>query len=86
VRDTEYAQELCEPATIEWPNDEEGRIERLLIKESGNHEIRFSWWKRGRMAIRPLDLSEDDLILLLKDALIKNVFTSDFRSKLQSLL
>lgn len=83
MRDTRYAQELCEPGVMKWPSGSEARIEKLLIKETGEEEIRFSWWKDGKMAIRPLDLSEHDLITLLSDALAKEVFTNDFKSKLK---
>jgi hypothetical protein len=86
MRDTSYAQELCEPGVMKWPSGSEARIEKLLIKETGVEEIRFSWWKDGKMAIRPLDLSEHDLISLFRDALAKEVFSDDFRLKLKLLL
>lgn len=86
MRNTRYAEELCDPGTIVWPTGEEGRIERLRIKKSGAEEIRFSWWKNGKMAPRPLDLSEDDLVKLFRNAIRKGVFTHTFRSKLRDLL
>jgi hypothetical protein len=86
MRDTKYARELREPGVVKWGDGSEGRIERLLIKATNQEEIRFSWWKDGNMANRPLDLSEDDLIRLLEDAVANNVFTDSFRSKLRSLI
>jgi len=87
MRDTEYARELCDPGVIKWPSGgSEARIEKLLIKETGEEEIRFSWWKDGKLAIRPLDLSERDLITLFSDALAKEVFSEGFKSKLKSML
>jgi len=87
MRDTGYARELCEPGVMKWPSGgSEARIEKLLIKETGEEEIRFSWWKEGKLAIRPLDLSEHDLITLFSDALAKEVFSEDFKSKLKSML
>jgi hypothetical protein len=43
MRDTKYARELREPGIKAWPSGSEGRIERLLIKQTGEEEIRFSW-------------------------------------------
>lgn len=85
MRDTPYATELCPPGIIRWSESEEGRIERILVKDSGQEEIRFSWWKNGNITPRPLDLSEDDLITLLRDAAAKGVFSDNFRSQLRTL-
>jgi hypothetical protein len=85
MRDTDYATELCQPGRIQW-DDTEGRIERLLVKANGQEEIRFSWWKNGTIATRPLDLPEDDLIALFRDAIANGVFSRQFRSDLRDLL
>ena len=86
MRETKYAVELCEPAVRRFPTGDEARIERLHIRESQEEEIRFSWWKDGKMVPRPLDLSEEDLVVLLKDALSKDVFSPIFRETLRSML
>jgi len=86
MRETNYAVELCEPGIRRFPAGDEARIEKLHIKQSGEEEVRFSWWKDGNLVPRPLDLSEDDLILLLKDAIEKDVFTPIFKQKLRSML
>ena len=65
MRETSYAKELVPPAVVTFPNGEEARLERLKIRETGNVEIRLSWWKDGRLMPRPLDLPEADLIKLL---------------------
>ena len=64
---TEYADELCEPGSVQLgkDKDEEGRIERLRVKSTQQEEIRFSWWKSGRFMLRPLDLPEEDLLKLI---------------------
>ena len=85
MRDTEYATELA-TATIAFDAANEGKIERILVKEYGQDEIRFSWWKDGRMMMRPLDLAEDDLLKLMHNAIQADVFTPEFRSKLRELL
>ena len=84
LRDTKYAQELKEPGVIHWGN-EEGRIERLRIKEIDQVEIRFSWWKDGKLVPRPLDLSEQDLLMLMRDAIAKDVFSAEFLLDLRRL-
>jgi hypothetical protein len=84
VRDTTYATELAS-ASVQW-GESEGRIERLMIKEAHQEEIRFSWWNEGRMIPRPLDLGEDDLLILFERAIAANVFTVDFRSRLRAIL
>ena len=86
MRETKYARELREPGVFQWPAGSEARIEKLLIKESNEEEIRFSWWKSGKMVTRPLDLSEDDLLALLKDAFKKEVFSHRFMIGLKSLM
>lgn len=85
MRDTNYAEELCEPGVVRFDATNEGRLERLRIKESDVVEIRFSWWKNGNITTRPLDLSEETLLVLIADALPKGVFTENFRSQLRNL-
>jgi hypothetical protein len=80
MRDTDYATEL---ATVD---DGGCRIERLLVKSSNTEEIRFSWWKDGRMMMRPLDLPEDQLLRLFQAAIKGGVFTPDFLLSLHSAL
>jgi hypothetical protein len=84
MRDTAYATEIA-TASVSW-GDSEGRIERLRIKDSGEIEIRFSWWKDGRLAPRPLDLNEDDLLVLMERAVAADVFTAGFRTRMKELL
>ena len=74
LRDTYYAEELVEPARVQFPEKGgEGRLERIRIKETNNVEIRLSWWKDGHMINRPLDLSERDLMTLLGRAVTLGV-------------
>lgn len=80
MRDTEYAKELASA-------DINGcRIERLFVKGENQEEIRFSWWVDGRMANRPLDLPEHELLALLRAAIAKGVFTPGFLRDLHSSL
>jgi hypothetical protein len=84
MRDTKYATERA-TASIALDDVHECKIERIYVKENEQDEIRFSWWKNGKMMMRPLDLNEKDLIKLLKEAIKEDVFTSGFRSKVRSL-
>jgi hypothetical protein len=54
------------------------RIERLLIKSSGQEEIRLSCWPDGQMANRPLDVPEDEFIALLAQGVTNGVLSSRF--------
>jgi len=85
MRDTSYAQEIA-TASVVFPGGSEARIERLLIKESKQEEIRFSWWKDNRMIPRPLDLPENEFLILIKAALQKNVFSESFLKELHETL
>jgi hypothetical protein len=80
MRDTPYATEI---ATAEFKNC---RIERIYVKNEGQDEIRFSWWPDGQMANRPLDLPEDELLPLFKQAISKGVFSDDFLRNLLGIL
>jgi hypothetical protein len=62
------------------------RIERLHVNESGQEEIRFSWWKDGKFQARPLDLPEDQLLILFGKAIDNGVFTANFLAGLQRML
>lgn len=66
-------------------------IERITVKASGEDEIRFAYYKKTkndneRLILRPLDINENELLMLFADAVSKNVFTSDFQRKLKAIL
>ncbi len=80
MRETMYATEI---ATGQF-ND--CRIERIHVKSLAQDEIRFSWWPRGRMKPRPLDLTEQELLPLMKEAITAGVFSDFFLGELRALL
>ncbi|MGB7169073.1 MAG: hypothetical protein WBD32_08725 [Acidobacteriaceae bacterium] len=86
MKETGYTTELTPSGIRSFPNGDQARIEKLYIKESGEEEVRLSRWKNGKMLPRPLDLSEDDLLILFRDALSKDVFTPAFRMVLRTML
>lgn len=81
MRDTKYAREIA-TGCFTYDN-EEARIERLFVKALNQEEIRFSWWKNGKMAPRPLDLPEKDLLKLLESG-FEDVFSMNFLISLKS--
>ncbi len=85
LRETHYAKELVRATQQHGPNDEV-RLERLYIKEHDREEIRFSWWPNGRMAQKPLDVTEPELLDLLEEGLKQGIFTADFLEQLKALL
>lgn len=56
-----------------------------VIEVDDESEIRFAWYKEKNGAmkfqLRPLDLSEEELIELLKDGLKNDVFSRKFRER-----
>lgn len=56
----------------------ENRIERLLIKSSGQEGIRLSSWPEGQMANRPIDVPEDEFIELLAQGITQGVLSPRF--------
>lgn len=84
LRDTPYAREI-RSASVDFRDGSQGRIELLYIKSSMQEEIRFSWWREGRMILRPLDLPEDALAQLMAEAVRQGVFSPDFVDTLRLL-
>lgn len=62
--------------------DAKGTIERLLLKESGPVKLRLSYAVQGQA--RSLDLTENDLVVLLQKAIRAGVLSPDFIKNLQS--
>jgi hypothetical protein len=85
MRDTQYAREISR-GIYPWSENSEARIERLYIKEFGQEEIRFSWWKDGNLVMRPLDLTEEELLALLRNSVEVGVFSTDFLRRLREIL
>ena len=82
MRDTGYAKEL-KSSSLPFGDGSEARIERLFIKQLGQEEIRFSWWKDNNIVTRPLDLSEEALIKLMARGIRDGVLSPKFLAALQ---
>lgn len=84
LRETTYARELAR-AVVPCPGGEM-RMERLHINELNREEIRFSWWPNQKMAQKPLDVTEAELLTLFEQAVDRGVLSPDFRQSLKELL
>jgi len=60
------------------------RIERLFLREEREEAIRFR--RTGIAAVRALELPEDELLILLGDAIASGVFSADFLSEIRAVL
>lgn len=60
------------------------RIERLFLREEREEAVRFR--RTGAAAVRALELPEDELIVLLGDAIAAGVFSGAFLSELRGII
>src|SRR4029077_9325626 len=86
MRDTAYATEQISATLPLDDGEHEARIERIFVKDEGEEEIRFSWWKNGNIVPRPLDLDENTLLDLFQRRISAGVFTANFRNRLRGML
>jgi hypothetical protein len=84
---SKYAKPL-NSAVIKLGNGEEAKAENLLIKSTGEEELRFSWWTQdGKQFQRtPLDLKEEDWLRLFDEAVKNQVLSKEFMKKLKEIL
>ena len=73
-------------ATATLIDNTEGRIESLVFADTHQKGICFSWWNNNRIMPRPLDGTDDEILLLFKEALRKKVFSEHFLTTLKGLL
>lgn len=79
--DTAYARQI---KAVAGPSGE--TIERIFVKQYQQEEIRLSWWPGGSFVPRPLDVTGDELLPLLSQAIAGGVFTDRFLKDLQTIL
>ena len=75
MRDTDYAKELA------YADLGGKRIKRTL-----RQAIRLSAWRGNQLCSRPLVVSEDELLILMGDAIAARVFSAAFVKELSSVL
>ncbi|MCM3316708.1 hypothetical protein M3603_08455 [Rummeliibacillus stabekisii] len=84
LKSTDYC-DLLKQAKIEDGNSIYA-IEKILVKEKGTKEIRFSYYKKDAdgkefFVPRPLDLEEEKLISLLSEGIKEEVISKDLLIK-----
>jgi hypothetical protein len=62
------------------------RIERVFDWDSQEVSIRFSVWTGGKINLRPLAIPEDELLVLIGEAVARKVFSAAFLGELQAIL
>jgi hypothetical protein len=62
------------------------RIERVFDRENREVSIRFSVWTGGKINMRPLAMPEDELLVLIGEAVARKVFSAAFLGELQAIL
>jgi len=89
MRSTDYADELTDPAKVDFPDGGEGRLELLRFKQgtvAGDEGYRFSWWMDGRIMMRPMDCTEEQFLTLIRDAVTKGIFSAEMKQKIVDIL
>lgn len=89
ITETKYCKVLRQ-AKIREGNIGYG-IEKIFVKALNQEEIRFVYFKdtfrkEQQLIARPLDLTEDELIKLIKESIKKRVFSKEFISNLRGIL
>lgn len=64
--------------------DSEGRIEEILALKDEPARLRFSSWQQGRLQSQSLELTEQELLNLLKVAIRVGILSPDFIKELSS--
>ncbi|MBU3190160.1 hypothetical protein K9O30_13710 [Clostridium bowmanii] len=89
IKETKYCQILNQGKLA----DEEYTycIEKIFIKDKKRDEIRFSLYKdtiksKERYVPRSLDVTEEQLLQLMKEAIVGSVFSKEFVKSLAVLL
>ncbi len=61
-------------------------IELIVLHDDARAAIRFDDWRGGILNRRPLDLREDELLVLLGDAIAFGIFSYRFQHELYGVL
>ncbi|TJX12996.1 hypothetical protein E9840_11240 [Tissierella creatinini] len=77
---------LVDAAEIDIGDNQVAKVEKIIVNETNQEEIRFSWWKDSRFQARPLDLPEGQWLELFHKAIESNIFTSEFKKNLIKIL
>lgn len=67
-------------------------IEDIFVRHLNRNEIRFAFYKadkstgKDRFVPWPLDVTEDELLSLLKESIQKNIFSTHFKDESKRIL
>jgi hypothetical protein len=88
LRSTKYCDLLAQGMTQEGADI--SAVEKIFVKSLKREEIRFAWYKEKdgvkHFQPRPLDLTEGELLELLKDGMRQGVFSESFKKNLKTYL
>jgi hypothetical protein len=89
IKDTKYCQILSQGKVAD--KEYTYCIEKIFIKKKAREEIRFSLYKdtilsSERYIPRSLDVTEKELLSLMKEAMEKAVFSKEFIKELSQIL
>jgi hypothetical protein len=70
-------------AIVGDPKDDHTRMERVRWEGTDLEQIRLSWWRGNRMMRSPVELPEEDLFQLLRQAVNTGVLSRRFLGELR---
>jgi hypothetical protein len=85
---SKYAEVLNQVQIKLGNNGDIAKAEVLKIKETGEEEIRFSWWTQDGAQFQraPLDMPENDWLRLFEVSINNNVFSPHFKNELLKII
>ncbi|WP_404448134.1 hypothetical protein LG307_03415 [Sutcliffiella horikoshii] len=88
IKSTQYCDLIAQGISQE--GNDISAVEKIYIHSIKREEIRFAWYKNEgeviRFVPRPLDLTEEELLKLLKSGFENDVFTDAFELELRDYL
>lgn len=81
-------KKLIKETQINIGEDEIAKAEKIIINETNQEELRFSWWTQDgkKFNIRPLDLPEDQWIELFDAAVKDEIVSQEFIKEMIKVL
>lgn len=79
---------LLKEVEINIGNNEIAKAEKIIIKETNQEELRFSWWTKNGSQFQkiPLDLPEQQWVELFDKAVKNDIFSKEFIKDLITVL
>lgn len=79
---------LVKEVQINIGGNEVAKAEKIIINETNQEELRFSWWSKGGKQFnpRPLDLPEEQWIQLFDEAVNNDIVSQNFIKEMIKIL